>query len=265
MKLLFSIIFIKYDRIIDEYASFCQIVRGNSSMKAQIILIVDDNPDIQQLVTAFLQHEGYIVRNALNAEQALAQLQIEEPDLILLDIQMPDMDGITFCNNIRSHYHRPILFVTGTKQAEDKVKSLQSGGDDYITKPFDPVELVLRVKANLRWSSLLTEIGGSKKTLEFPGLLIDLERLTVMVYQEPVELLAKEMKLLLTLAKQPNQVFHPEQLYRQVWADEAYYSKETVKVQIHNLRKKIEPNPALPRYIITVNRLGYKFNPYGAV
>jgi DNA-binding response OmpR family regulator len=234
-------------------------------MESKVILVVDDNPDIQKLVTAFLVHEGYIVRNALNAAQALALLDIEEPDLILLDIQMPDMDGITLCQNIRNQYHRPILFITGNKRDEDRVKSLQSGGDDYITKPFDPVELMLRVKANLRWGSLLGVSAVKKQVLDFPGLQIDLDRLTVMVYQQPVALLAKEMQLLLTLATQPNQVFHPEQLYRQVWDDEYNYSKETIKVHIHNLRRKIEPNPAQPRYIITVNRMGYKFNPYGDV
>jgi DNA-binding response OmpR family regulator len=94
---------------------------------------------------------------------------------------MPDMDGITLCNQIRNQYYRPILFVTSTKQAEDKVKSLKSGGDDYITKPFDPVELVLRVKANLRWSSLLTKTGEYKQILVFPGLQFDLERMMVQV------------------------------------------------------------------------------------
>lgn len=234
-------------------------------MEAKIILVVDDNPDIQKLITAFLVREGYTVRNALNAAQALAQLDFEEPDLILLDIQMPDMDGITFCQNIRSQYHLPILFITGNKQSEDRVMSLQVGGDDYITKPFDPVELVLRVKANLRWSSLLTGTDKEKQILDFPGLHIDLDRMTVLLFQKPVVLLTKEMQLLLMLAKQPNQVFHPEQIYRQVWEDEFNYSKETIKVHIYNLRKKIEPNPAQPRYIITVNRLGYKFNPYGTV
>ncbi|MCD9022165.1 response regulator transcription factor [Cohnella silvisoli] len=235
-------------------------------MEGKLIFIVDDDPDIQQMVTAFLAHEGFAVRNALSAAQALALLDVEEPDLMLLDIQMPDMDGITLCHNIRKQYHRPILFVTGTKQQEDKVKSLQSGGDDYITKPFDPVELVLRVKSNLRWSALLDqELDTKKQRLEFPGLQIDLDRMTVTVNNQPVQLLAKDIQLLIALAKQPNQVFHPEQLYRQVWNNDVNYSKDTIKVHIFNLRKKIEPNPALPRYIITVDRLGYKFNPYGVV
>ncbi|RED58039.1 response regulator transcription factor [Cohnella lupini] len=233
-------------------------------MKTNVIFVVDDDPDIQSLVTAFLVHEGYIVRNALSAARALELLAVEEPDLILLDIQMPDMDGITLCNNIRKQYRRPILFVSGTQQQEDKAKSLRSGGDDYISKPFDPEELMLRVKANLRWGNLLDQPASKKQTLEFPGLAIDLERMTVSVNHQPVQLLAKDIQLLITLAKQPNQVFHPEQLYRQVWNNDVNYSKDTVKVHIFNLRRKIEPNPALPRYILTVGRLGYKFNPYGS-
>lgn len=234
-------------------------------MKPSVIFVVDDDPDIQRLVTAFLSHEGYIVRNALSAAEALELLSFEEPDLILLDIQMPDMDGITLCDNIRKQYHRPILFVSGTKQQEQKALSLRSGGDDYISKPFDPEDLMLRVKANLRWSGLLDRSPAKETMLEFPGLHIDLERMTVSVNHQPVPLLAKEFRLLVALAKRPNQVFHPQQLYRQAWDDEANYSKDTVKTHISNLRKKIEPDPAHPRYIMTAERLGYKFNPYGAV
>lgn len=234
-------------------------------MKPDVILVIDDEPDIQHLMTAFLSHEGYIVRNALSASQALELLAIEDPDLIVMDIQMPDMDGITLCDNIRKHYHRPILFVSGTQKQEHKALSLQSGGDDYISKPFEPEDFILRVKANLRWSKLLDHPPSKETKLEFPGLYIDLERMTVTVNHQPVPLLAKEFRLLVALAKKPNQVFHPLQLYRQVWDDETNYSKDTVKTHIFNLRKKIEPNPALPRYIMTSGRLGYKFNPYGAV
>ncbi|TDF91146.1 response regulator transcription factor [Paenibacillus piri] len=234
-------------------------------MDAQMILIVDDDPDMQELIGAFLVGEGLVVRHALNAEQALSILAKEEPDLILLDIQMPDMDGVTLCRNIRNHYERPILFVSGSKQQEDKVKSLQTGGDDFITKPFDPIELVARVKANLRWSTLLTASSDTKRTIAFPGLKIDLDRYTVTVNQEPVELFAKELQMLITLARHPNQVFHPKQLYRLVWEDDFHYSPNTIKTHIHQLRKKIEPNPALPRYVVTVKGLGYKFNPYGVV
>ncbi|REK75588.1 response regulator transcription factor [Paenibacillus paeoniae] len=234
-------------------------------MKSNIIFIIDDDPDIQQLMTAFLSYEGFIIRNALSASQALKMLEIEEPDLIIMDIQMPDMDGITLCDQIRKQYPRPILFVSGARNQELKARSLQSGGDDYISKPFDPEELVLRVKSNLRWSNLLNPTPLNHTKLEFPGLSIDLERMTVMVEHQPVSLLAKEFQLLIMLARKPNQVFHPEQIYRQVWDDDSYYSKNTVKTHIFNLRKKIEPTPALPRYIVTSGRLGYKFNPYGII
>lgn len=234
-------------------------------MKGKLIFVIDDDPDIQSLLTAFLVHEGCIVRNGHSAAEALALLAVEEPDLILLDIQMPDMDGITLCENIRNDYKRPILFVTGTQQEQDKAKSLQSGGDDYITKPFDPVDVMLRVQANLRWGSLLDHKETNDHLLEFPGIHIDLRRMAVTVNDVPVRLLAKDYQILITLAKQPNQVFHPKQLYQQVWENDFNYSKDTIKVHISNLRKKIEPDPARPRYIITVSSLGYRFNPYGAV
>ena len=234
-------------------------------VKPPVIFVIDDDQDIQQLVTAFLSHEGYVVRNAFSATEALEYLAVEEPDLIVLDISMPDMDGITLCANIRKHYHRPILFVSGSQSQEQKAMSLKSGGDDFISKPIDPEELVLRVNANLRWSRLLDRAPAKETALEFPGLRIDLERMTVTVNNWPVPLLAKDYQLLLALAKHPNRVFHPLQLYRQVWDDDTNYSKATVKAHIFNLRKKIEPNPTLPRYIITVGRLGYKFSPYGTV
>ncbi|AZN39165.1 response regulator transcription factor [Paenibacillus albus] len=236
-------------------------------MKPVVILVIDDDPDIQHLMTAFLSHEGYVVRNALRAKAALELLTIEEPDLIIMDVQMPDMDGITLCNQIRKQYHRPILFVSGAQNQDYRMLALKSGGDDYISKPFDPEELVLRVKANLRWSHLLarTPAAETQETrLEFPGLSIDLERMTVMVNHKPVTLPFKEFQLLVVLAKKPNQVFHPQQLYRQVWDDEANYSKDTVKTHISNLRRKIEPVPSLPSFILTSGQLGYRFNPYGA-
>ncbi|MFF2091350.1 response regulator transcription factor [Paenibacillus sp. NPDC058174] len=238
-------------------------------MRPKIIFVIEDDPDVQSIVTSFLQHEGYTVRNALSAAEAFHLFAAEEPDLTILDIQLPDMDGVTFCRHIRTHYRRPILFVTGNREQEYKVNALLSGGDDFIQKPFDPLDLLLRVKGNLRWSDLLPPAASipepDRDVLEYPGLRIDLRRMTVTVREELVTLLPKDIKLLTTLASHPNQVLHTEQLYRLAWRDESNFSKDTVKVHISKLRKKIEENPSSPKFILTVGSLGYKFNPYGAL
>jgi len=238
------------------------------AMNTQAIFVVEDDPDIQNIISSFLRHEGYAVNCASSASEAFELLASREPDLIILDIQLPDMDGITFCQQIRATYAKPILFVTGNRQQEDKIQALMAGGDDYIQKPFDPLNLLLRVKSNLRWSSLLgarSEAERNKELLTFPGLRIDLKRMAVWANEQPVTLLPKDFRLLVALAEHSNQVLHAEQLYRLAWEDESNFSKDTVKVHISNLRKKIEPVPSSPRFIVTVGNLGYRFNPDGAI
>ncbi|MCD9026439.1 response regulator transcription factor [Cohnella silvisoli] len=225
------------------------------------ILTVDDDIQLQEILHLFLTAAGFHVLQAFNGEQCLAHLERKQPDLILLDIQMPDTDGITLCRRIRSLFQRPILFLTGNTQMEDKLNSLQSGGDDYITKPFDSLELIARVKAHLRWGMLLAETREPRRKLSVPGLEIDLERLTVIANGQPVTLLAKEMHLLLTLAQNQQRVYHPRQLYELIWIDPVGYSSDIIKVHIHRLRKKIEVDPMKPKFIHTVNGFGYKFEP----
>ncbi|MFB9275789.1 response regulator transcription factor [Cohnella cellulosilytica] len=225
------------------------------------ILIIDDDADFQEMIRLFLVNEGFRVAEALNGKQGLSMLQRQIPDLILLDLQMPDVDGATLCKRIRQTFNRPILFLSGNKQQEHILNSLASGGDDYITKPFDPLELVARIKSNLRWSAQIAATKISGQRLSYPGLEIDLERMTVAVNQRPVTLLAKELHLLITFAQNPHKVFHPKQLYERVWNDPASYSIDTVKVHISQLRRKIESNPAHPSYIRTVIGFGYKFDP----
>ncbi|MFC5405387.1 response regulator transcription factor [Cohnella soli] len=227
---------------------------------AVTILTVDDDNDFQRMLHMFLSAEGFHVLQAFNGEQCLSLLESNHPDLILLDIQMPDTDGITLCRSIRSLFQRPILFLTGNSQQQDKLNSLQSGGDDYITKPFDHLELIARVKAHLRWGMLLTSPQPSSK-LSFPGLEIDLERLNVTANGQAVTLLAKELHLLLTLAQNQQRVYHPRQLYELIWNDLSGYSSELIKVHIYKLRKKIEADPMNPKYIHTVRGFGYKFDP----
>lgn len=227
------------------------------------ILIVDDDIHLQDMLHMFLTTEGFRVLQAFNGEQCLALLGSNPPDLILLDIQMPDTDGITLCRSIRSLFQRPILFLTGNTQQDNKLNSLQSGGDDYITKPFDHLELIARVKAHLRWGMLLASSQQSGSKLSFPGLDIDLERLTVTANGQAVTLLAKELHLLLTLAQNQRRVYHPRQLYELIWNDLSGYSADLIKVHIYKLRKKIEADPMNPKYIRTVRGFGYKFDPNG--
>ncbi|BBI35591.1 response regulator transcription factor [Cohnella abietis] len=225
------------------------------------ILTVDDDIKLQKMLHLFLTNAGFHVLQAYNGEQCLEHLRNQQPDLILLDIQMPDVDGITLCRQIRGLFQLPILFLTGNMQIEDKLSSLQSGGDDYITKPFDPLELIARVKSHLRWGMLLSETREPGSKLSVSGLEIDFERLTVIANGNPVILMAKEMHLLVTLAQNQQRVFHPRQLYELIWIDPAGYSSDTIKVHIHRLRKKIEVDPLKPKFIHTVKGFGYKFQP----
>jgi DNA-binding response OmpR family regulator len=172
---------------------------------------------------------------------------------------MPDRDGITLCRQIRTLYNRPILFLTGNTQQEDMVNSFQAGGDDFITKPYNHIELVARIHSYLRWGKLLIETKESVNKLSFPGLEIDLSHLTVIANNQSVTLMAKELHLLLTLVQNPKRVYHPRQLYDLIWNDIARYSSDLIKVHIHKLRKKIESNPLKPKYIQTVKGFGYKF------
>lgn len=226
---------------------------------AVTILTVDDDIQLQDMLRMFLEAEGFQVLQAFNGEQCLSLLKSRHPDLILLDIQMPDTDGVALCRNLRSMYQRPILFLTGNRLQEEKLRSLQSGGDDYITKPFDHLELIARVKSHLRWGTLLASSQPSKR-LSFPGLDIDLERLTVTANGQAVVLLAKELHLLLTLAQNQRRVYHPRQLYEIIWNDISGYSSDVIKVHIYKLRKKIEADPMNPAYIHTVRGFGYKFD-----
>lgn len=230
------------------------------------ILTVDDESQIQDMLRIFLEAEGFRIYQAYNGKQCLDYLEGSEPlpDLILLDIAMPGMDGIALCRRIRELYDQPVLFLTGNTEREQRLLSLQAGGDDYLTKPFDHLELLARVRSHLRWSILLRKYREPEmpgRQLNFPGLSIDMERLTVNVQGEPVVLMAKEFHLLMVLAQSPRRVYHPRQLYELVWSDQAAYSPDVIKTQIYNLRKKIEPEFAGLKYIHTVKGFGYKFDP----
>lgn len=228
------------------------------------IMIVDNEMEIIQLIKLYLSREGYDVIWTTDSTKASELAYEEDPDLILLDVVMPGLTGIELCGKIREQSDVPILFVSCKDQDMDKVLGLSIGGDDYITKPFSPAELVARVKAHLRRRNISngsSEHNGAEErnTLNVGDLEIDLSAHTVTVGGEAVHLTAKEFEMLVLFCKYPNRVFTSRQIFDNLWNT---YGLEddvrTVMVHISNLRKKIEINPEKPVYIHTVRGVGYK-------
>ena len=228
-------------------------------MAKEKILIVDDEYDIRHLIYRYLTKEQYTVITAENGNRAIELLKSENPDLVVLDIFLPDIDGFEVCQELRKFSNTPIIFLSSKSDDMDKILALGLGGDDYITKPFSLSELAARIKAHLRRNRLLIADNG-RQTLNFPGLKIDLTKLMVYVTDKPITLSAKEFQLLTTLAQNPNRLYSTEQLFDLIWGRDNLGDTITVAVHISNLRKKIEEDPANPTYILTIRNMGYKFN-----
>ncbi|WEK54704.1 MAG: response regulator transcription factor [Candidatus Cohnella colombiensis] len=225
------------------------------------ILVVDDDREINELVHMSLSREGYRVVSAYHGMDVLPLVAEHNPDLIVLDVLLPGMDGFEICRELRRTSDIPILFASCKNEDIDKVLGLGLGGDDYIAKPFSPVELVARVKAHLRRSALRSkDVDDQSAILKYPGLTIDPITHTVLVEESAVALSAKEFKLLFQLAKNPNRIYKNDQLFSLLWDEQLIGDPHTVMVHVYNLRKKIESNPAKPRYILTIRGVGYKFN-----
>ena len=222
------------------------------------ILICDDDRDIVSALEIYLSSEGYHTVAAYNGRQALEMVAQQEIHLILMDIMMPELDGIRATAKLREEYNVPIILLTAKSEDNDKILGLNIGADDYITKPFNPLEVVARVKSQLR---RYTHLGGAEKA---PGLLsvgpvvMDDSAKQVTVDGVPVSFTPIEYNILKLLLSHPGQVFSSAQIYEQVWNDPAYGSENTVAVHIRHLREKIEINPAEPRYLKVVWGLGYK-------
>ncbi|PYI52159.1 response regulator transcription factor [Paenibacillus flagellatus] len=230
-------------------------------MRREKILIVDDETEIGELICLYLAKEGYQTITALDGYGAIDMVEKQKPDLIILDIQLPDLDGFEVCLELRKKTKAPIIFLSCKSDDLDKILGLGVGGDDYITKPFSPGEMVARVKAHLRRSRMLVEPSSDgQEPLRYGELAIEPRSFTVKLRGEPVPLSAKEYQLLLLLAQHPNRVFSLDQLFTQVWESPSIGDPRTVMVHISNIRKKIEPDPAQPTYIVTVRGGGYKFN-----
>ncbi|QZY56091.1 response regulator transcription factor [Crassaminicella profunda] len=229
-------------------------------MAKEKILIVDDELQIQELIRMYLIKEDFEVICASNGNEACLLALQEKPDLIILDILMPELDGLETCTKLRKTTDVPILFLSCKNQDIDKILGLSVGGDDYVTKPFSPSVLIARVKAHLRRNRLLSENKVEKQFLRYPGLEIDIASHSVFVNHALISLTTKEFDLLVFLAKHPNRVFYTSQIFEKIWDDHSFEKDaRTVMVHISNLRKKIEKNPTKPQYIITVRGVGYKF------
>ena len=224
------------------------------------ILIVDDEKNIVDILKFNLAKEGFQTVEANDGEQAIECALKEKPDLILLDIMLPKMDGFTVCRKLRQTISTPIIMITAKEEEVDKVLGLELGADDYITKPFSTRELMARVKANLRRVS--TENAGTKECnlLRCGNLEIDIERYEVKRNDEVLELTLREFELVKFLALQQGQIFSRESLLEKVWGYEYYGDVRTVDVTVRRLREKVEADPSNPSYIMTKRGVGYYFN-----
>ena len=222
------------------------------------ILICDDQPDIVNALKIYLAPEGYQLFEAYNGLDAVKIARENDIHLFLLDIMMPGMDGITATSKIREFSNAPIILLTAKSETEDKVLGLNVGADDYITKPFAPVEVLARVKSQLRRFSSLGSRTEDADTLTLGGIVLDDRTKVVTVEGEPVNLTPTEYAILKLLMSSPGKVFSTKVLYESVWQEVALGSEGAVAVHIRHLREKIEIDPANPRYVKVVWGLGYK-------
>ena len=223
------------------------------------VLICDDQPDIVNALKIYLAPEGYQLFTAFNGRQALETVQKEDIHLVLLDIMMPEMDGITAAAKIREFSNVPIIFLTAKSETEDVVLGLNVGADDYITKPFIPVEVLARVRSHLRrYEKLGSRIAEDEDTLTLGGITLDDRTKTVTVEGENVALTPTEYSILRLLMLHPGRVYSTKALYEAVWQEAAFGSEGAVAVHIRHLREKIEINPSEPRYLKVVWGQGYK-------
>lgn len=224
------------------------------------ILVCDDNKEIVDAIDIYLSQEGYHILKAYDGLQAIEIMKKEEVHLILLDIMMPNLDGIRATRKIRETSSVPIIMLSAKSEDVDKILGLNIGADDYITKPFNPLELIARVKSQLRRYTQLGNLATEEKEAVYVcgGLVVNDNLKTVTVDGEPVKLTPIEYNILVLLIKNQGKVFSIEQIYENIWNEEAIGADNTVAVHIRHIREKIEINPREPRYLKVVWGIGYK-------
>jgi DNA-binding response OmpR family regulator len=228
-------------------------------MQMQRVLVVDDEPRILEVVQKYLAREGFQVATARDGEAALTTFSSDNPDLIVLDLMLPKVDGLEVFRRLRAKSSVPVIMLTAKGEETDRVVGLELGADDYITKPFSPRELVARVKAVLRRSTAGSMLDAGDRPITRGQMRIDPLARSVEVQGKTLDLTSKEFDLLWFFASHPGQVFTRTQLLDHIWGYEFYGDASTVTVHVRRVREKIEPEPANPRYITTVWGVGYKF------
>ena len=230
-------------------------------MPASLILIVEDEPSIAEVVGLYMKRAGYQTLLASDGKSAMALLERHMPDLIILDLMLPEVDGLTITRWIRARSDVPIIMVTSHREETDRIAGLELGADDYVVKPFSPQELVSRVRAVLRRTEKSSTRGEGERPLSFADLLINPVSRVVSRGGREIQLTAKEFDVLYYLAQHPRQVFTRDQLLERIWGGSEYIEPGTVTVHMRRLREKIEADPSKPAHLITVWSVGYKFEP----
>ncbi len=228
----------------------------------QHVLVVDDEPDIRGLIVLHLEREGFRCRTASNGLEALREAKARRPDLVVLDLMLPGLDGLEVCRRLRGNRDTagvPIIMLTAKADEVDRIVGLEVGADDYVAKPFSPKELVARVRAVLRRA----RPAEGTRVLTAGPLSLDPARHTVTLEGQPLALTPKEFDLFVYLARHPNKVITHRTLLEAVWGEASQEQPEYLRVFMGQLRKKLEPEPSAPRYLVTEPWVGYRFNPNG--
>lgn len=230
-------------------------------MNSPTILVIDDEQSISEVVSLYLVRAGYTVQVVHDGKAAMQALTARLPDLVVLDLMLPGIDGWEIARRLRAEGNTPIIMLTARKEEADRILGLEMGADDYVVKPFSPQELVSRVRAVLRRAQSATTTPEPERALHFDGLHLDPVTRLVTVQGHELMLTAKEFDLLWFLASHPRQVFNRDQLLDNVWGETTYIDPTTVTVHVRRVREKIEVDAAHPRHIHTVWGVGYKFEP----
>ena len=231
------------------------------TMKENLILIVEDEASVAEVVSLYLKRAGYQVQIAPDGRQAMKILEAQMPDFVILDLMLPEVDGLSLTRWLRDRSDVPIIMLTARREELDRITGLEMGADDYVVKPFSPQELVSRVRAVMRRTGREGHESEPERSLSFDNLSINPGSRVVSVGDTPVELTVKEFDMLYLLARHPRQVFTREQLLERVWGGAQYIDPGTVTVHVRRLREKLEADPSHPTRLVTVWGVGYKFEP----
>jgi DNA-binding response OmpR family regulator len=225
------------------------------------VLVVDDEPVVCDVLTRYLEREGFEVDIAADGDDALARFEATHPDLVVLDLMLPRRDGFEVFREIRSRSESPVIMLTARGEVTDRIVGLETGADDYISKPFSPSEVAARVRAVLRRARRADAADGESAALHFGDLEIEVPKHEVRVSERPVQLTPKEFDLLHFLARHPGVVFSRHQILDELWDVAFAGDPSTVTVHVRRLREKIERDPSSPRHLVTVWGAGYRFDP----